>query len=182
MEAVKKYQWKKGEHIGKVVEVKESDDTLTYFTDDTQILNSAIAEFLEGFIDGEMPFPGMADMINGVHKSISAESSGKGSVIPSNTDKVQEKSLELTNDSIESPLIGLIDKLSKKNFEAIDSKLNINIPNKNVFNMLLDNGDESREDLLEAVTQNAIKQIDINKLQEFLTIETTKFITKYYER
>ena len=48
--------------------------------------------------------------------------------------------------------------------------------------MLLENGDESKEDLLEAVTQNAIKQIDINKLKEFLTLETTNFIKKYYER
>ena len=48
----KQYQWKKGERMGALVEVKSSDDKLTYFTDDTQILNSVIPEFLEEVIDG----------------------------------------------------------------------------------------------------------------------------------
>ena len=48
--------------------------------------------------------------------------------------------------------------------------------------MLLENGDETKEELIDIIVQTAIKQIDINKLQEFLTLETTNFIKKYYER
>jgi len=179
---VKQYQWKKGELMGKVVEVKSSDDKITYFTDDTQILNNVISEFLEEVIDGVLPFPGMEEMAAKIQSGLIDTVSKKETVIPTNDTKIEEKAPELTNSSTESPLSTLINKLSKKNFEPIDTKLNINIPKKNVFNMLLENGDESKEDLLEAVTQNAIKQIDINKLQEFLTKETTNFIKKYYER
>ena len=86
------------------------------------------------------------------------------------------------SDNFESPLDTLITKLSKKNVEPVDAKLNINLPKKSVFKMLLENGDETKEDLIEAVVQNAVKQIEINKLQEFLITETSNFIKKYYER
>ena len=149
---------------------------------DGKILNSVISEFLEEVIDGVLPFPGMEEMAAKIQSGLTDTTSKKETVIPTNDTKIEEKAPELTNNSTESPLSALINKLSKKNFEPIDTKLNINIPKKNVFKMLLENGDETKEELIDIIVQTAIKQIDINKLQEFLITETSYFIRKYYER
>ena len=182
-----KYQWKKGEDFGKIVEVKSSDDNFTYFTDGTQIFNDVIAEFLMEMEGEEEPLPGGQETYLSMNKKNTEELNTSNTNISTKQNKVQESVPELTNndkvvDNHESPLDTLITKLSKKNVEPVDAKLNINLPKKSVFKMLLENGDETKEDLINAVVQNAVKQIEINKLQEFLITETSYFIRKYYER
>ena len=184
---ITKYQWKKGESFGKIVEIKSSDDKMTYFKDGTQILNDVISEFLEEMEGDEEPMPGGLQTYMSMNKDNAEELSKGNTNISTNKDKVQEKAPELTNntkvtDNSTSPIDNLITKLSKKNVESVDAKLNINLPKKNVFKMLLENGDDTKEDLIDAVVQNAVKQIEINKLQEFLITETSNFINKYYER
>ena len=184
---ITKYQWKKGDDFGKIVEIKSKNSTMTFFTDGTQILNNVIDEFLEEMEGEEEPLPGGMATYTASQKDNVDKLSGNNTNISTNKSKVQEKAPELTNnakvtDNSASPLDTLITKLSKKNVEGVDTKLNINLPKKNVFKMLLENGDETKEDLIEAVVQNAVKQIEINKLQEFLITETSNFIRKYYER
>ena len=52
---ITKYQWKKGENFGKIVEVESKNDSITFFKDGTQILNNVIGEFLEEMEGDEEP-------------------------------------------------------------------------------------------------------------------------------
>jgi hypothetical protein len=164
-EDVKKYQWKAGDNFGKIVEVKERDSEFTYFTDGSQIYNEVLPEFLEEIINGEIPFPG-ADQLSSIAQGI-------------NVIKNEEPKAVYIAPK-ESPLEQLINKLSKKNVEPFEAKINLNIPNKKVFDMLIDNADEDREELIKTIAKVAVSQIEINKLQEYLTEEVSIFINNYY--
>ena len=165
---VKKYQWKSGDNFGKIVEVESVDGEFTNFTDGSRIFNNVLPEFLEEVVDGVIPFPG-ADQLTSISQGIDLK------VTPNNPTpapiKVEPK---------ESPLEQLINKLSKKNVEPFEAKINLNIPNKKVFEMLIDNADEDREELIKTIAKVAVSQIEIDKLQEYLTEEVSTFINNYY--
>jgi len=165
---VKKYQWKSGDDFGKIVEVESVDGEFTNFTDGSRIFNNVLPEFLEEVIDGVIPFPG-ADQLTSISQGINLNVSPNNST-PAPV-KVEPK---------ESPLEQLINKLSKKNVEPFEAKINLNIPNKKVFEMLIDNADEDREELIKTIAKVAVSQIEIDKLQEYLTEEVSTFINNYY--
>lgn len=167
-DTVKKYQWKSGDDFGKIVEVESNDGEFTIFTDGSRIFNEVLPEFLEEIIDGVIPFPG-ADQLSGMAQGIKVTQNEK----PTTTKIVQVESKE-------SPLEQLVNKLSKKNVEPFEAKINLNIPNKKVFEMLIDNADEDREELIKTIAKVAVSQIEINKLQEYLTEEVSIFINNYY--
>jgi len=171
-EKVKQYQWKKGENFGKVVEVESTDSKFTIFTDGSQIFNSVLPEFLDEVIDGKLPFPG-SDQIN-------ALSLGESPIKNKPVLNTPKETINIVEPNQPSPLEELVGKLSKKNIEPLAAVINLNIPNKDIFNMLIDNADEDKEDLMLAIARVAISQIEINKLQEYLTEEVTNFINNYY--
>lgn len=171
-EKVKQYQWKKGENFGKVVEVESTDSKFTFFTDGSQIFNSVLPEFLDEVIDGKLPFPG-SDQIN-------ALSLGESPIKNKPVLNTPKETINIVEPNQPSPLEELVGKLSKKNIEPLAAVINLNIPNKDIFNMLIDNADEDKEDLILAIAKVAISQIEINKLQEYLTEEVTNFINNYY--
>jgi hypothetical protein len=165
---VKKYQWKAGDYFGKIVEVESVDAEFTNFTDGSKIFNEVLPEFLEEIINGVIPFPGadqLTEMSQGINLNVTPN---KPTPVPV---KVEPK---------ESPLEQLINKLSKKNVEPFEAKINLNIPNKKVFDMLIDNADEDREELIKTIAKVAVAQIEIDKLQEYLTEEVSTFINNYY--
>jgi flagellar basal body-associated protein FliL len=170
-DSVKKYQWKKGENFGKVVEVLEQDEKFTKFTDGSQIFNNAILEFLEEVVGDKLPFPG-ADSLNMLSKGEVPNS------IKKNQTKTKESIIEIQQEI--SPLEELVGKLSKKNIEPLSTVINLNIPNRQIFNMLIESADEDRDNLIETIARVAVSQIEINKLQEYLKEEVTKFINNYY--
>lgn len=167
-DTVKKYQWKAGDDFGKIVEVESKDGEFTNFTDGSRIFNEVLPEFLEEIIDGVIPFPGI-DQLSGMAQGIKVTQNKK----PADTKIVHVEPKE-------SPLEQLVNKLSKKNVEPFEAKINLNIPNKKVFEMLIDNADEDREELIKTIAKVAVSQIEINKLQEYLTEEVSIFINNYY--
>ena len=167
-DAVKKYQWKAGDDFGKIVEVESKDGEFTNFTDGSRIFNEVLPEFLEEIIDGVIPFPGI-DQLSGMAQGIKVTKNEK--TTDTKIVRVEPK---------ESPIEQLINKLSKKNVEPFEAKINLNIPNKKVFEMLIDNADEDREELIKTIAKVAVSQIEINKLQEYLTEEVSIFINNYY--
>jgi hypothetical protein len=170
-ESAKSYQWKKGDDFGKIVVVDNVSGEFTNFSDGSKIFTSVLPEFLTEVINGEVPYPGAGDNTTSI-KAVSAK-----------TIETTEVASESTNvhTSTVSPLQTLVRTLSKKNVEGVDVKLNINIPKKKVVEMLIENSEEEKSELVSAVVDNAIKEIEINKLQEFLQTEITNFINKYYE-
>ena len=71
-------------------------------------------------------------------------------------------------------------KLSSKNIETVDIKLNINLPKHEVFSMLLENGDETKEEMLNTISTVVTSQIQIDKLQNYINQEVLKFLNNYY--
>ncbi len=166
-DTVKKYQWKTGDDFGKIVEVESNDGEFTNFTDGSRIFNNVLPEFLEEIIDGVIPFPGI-DQLSGMAQGI-------------NVTKNEKPTTKIAHvEPKESPLEQLVNKLSKKNVEPFEAKINLNIPNKKVFDMLIDNADEDREELIKTIAKVAVSQIEIHKLQEYLTEEVSIFINNYY--
>ena len=177
-EDVKRYQWNKGDKFGVIVEVKDTDTEFTYFTDGSKIFTNIIPEFLSEFIDGEAPLPGAKPLDLSLSHVASVEQDSANVIIKTKKKKVQEV---VPVEPTYSPLQVLVKTISKKNVEGVDVKLNINIPKKKVIEMLIENSEEEKSELVSAVVDNAIKEIEINKLQEFLQTEITNFINKYYE-
>jgi hypothetical protein len=167
-DTVKKYQWKSGDDFGKIVEVESNDGEFTIFTDGSRIFNEVLPEFLEEIIDGVIPFPG-ADKLSSMSQGINVTKNKPGT-----------NALIVNVEPKESPLEQLVNKLSKKNVEPFEAKINLNIPNKKVFEMLIDNADEDREELIKTIAKVAVSQIEIHKLQEYLTEEVSIFINNYY--
>lgn len=166
---VVKYQWKKGDNFGKVVEFQSKDEKFTYFTDGSKIFNNIVDEFLERFEGDAMPFPGLDSEPRILRKDLAEF---KEDVIEANNKKEVKKT--------ESPFEQLISKLSAKNIEKFETSINLNIPKKDVFEMLVNNADEDKEELIDTIAKVAISQIEINKLQEYLKAEVITFIKKYY--
>jgi len=170
-ESEKSYQWKKGDDFGKIVTVDSIEGKFTEFTDGSRVFTEIMSEFLTEIIDGEIPYPGSDGNLTNIQKTKSID-------LPIPITEVKEI-IQLETKT--SPLQTLVSTLSKKNVEGVDVKLNINIPKKAVIEMLIENSEEEKSELVNAVVSNAIKEIEINKLQEFLQTEITNFINKYYE-
>jgi|TARA_B110000908_G_scaffold6740_1_gene8460 hypothetical protein len=161
-----KYQWKKGDNFGKVVEVKSKDSEFTTFTDGSKIFTNVLPEFLELVTAEGLPFPGA--------ESVNLTTTPNKSPVKEIEKKVEVK------ESI-SPLGQLIKTLSAKNVESFQLSVGINLPKKEIFDMLVENSEEEKDQILEEISKSAVSQIEINNLQEFLNEQITEFVTNYYK-
>jgi hypothetical protein len=164
---VKRFQWIKGDNFGDVVEVSHEDTEFYYFTNGSQIFKAVHREFLMPMEGTELPLP------------VANETPVIDRLSPVQT-VVAPQSAQTTKAPVETPLEKLILKLSQKNVESINVKLGINIPKREVVEMLIENSDESRNEILESITKMAVAQITIDKLQDFITEEVNSHLNKYY--
>ena len=76
---VKRFQWKKGEDFGKVVEVESEDGDFFIFKDGSRIFKNLRNEFLEvvNNID-DLPFPPANDMMIGTNPTGNSAPAPKG--------------------------------------------------------------------------------------------------------
>ena len=173
-EQLKQFQWKKGDKFGKVETVESEDSKFYYFKGGGQIFKNVVAEFMEPVEEGKLPLPG-ADKLGGIPfdnaKKPTKKNTAKESV------QVEESQIE-KNPS--SAIEELVEKLSKKNIEKFETTLNLNIPNRDIYKMLVENSDEDPKELIDVIAKVAVSKIEINKLQEYLTTEVTNFINNYY--
>lgn len=175
LEEIKQYQWVKGDNFGKVVEVDKEDDQFLYFTDGSQIFKNVVKEFLEEVKDGNLPFPGGDEIAAKIEESVET-------VIEAPKATIQVSSPKTTSNlsKVDNPLKQLVSKLSKKNVESFSTTFGLNIPSKDIFSMLNETFEDDSSELIDVITQSAIDQIEINKLQEFLKEEVTNYIKNYY--
>jgi hypothetical protein len=171
---IKMFQWKKGDNFGNVVSVLEETEDFWYFTNGTRIYKSLVNEFLEPISDiNILPFPPSNSMPTNAKLEVLKEQIEVevNNPIPK---KEEVRVLE------ESALEKLIVKLSSKNIETISINIAINIPKREVFDMLLDNSDELQEDMIDTVTKTVISQIEIDNLQIYIGQQVTNFLNNYY--
>lgn len=165
---LKQFQWKKGDRFGKIVTVASEDKDFYYFKDGSKIFKNAVSEFMGEVVDGKPPFPLPSN--NSTIKSV--DQAKKPSVVETTTkQEVQEQ---------KSAIEELVEKLSSKNIEKFETTINLNIPTREIYKMLVSNADENPNDLIDTIAKVAVSKIEINKLQEYLTIEVTNFINNYY--
>lgn len=175
----KRYQWKKGENFGKIVEVKNTDMDFIYFTDGSRIFKNISNEFLEEVKDGRVPLPGaeqIAAKLNG--EVVSTESS----IIQPET---QTTPVNTANAVINQPIIKeptvmgkMIMKMSKKNLVTVPIQINLNIPTPELYAVL--SGGMETEDLNEEIMEVALSQIEMEKLQDYIKANVTDFLSQYY--
>lgn len=172
-EQLKQFQWKKGDHFGKIETVKSEDSEFYYFESGSQIFKNVSKEFMEEVIDGAVPLPG-ADKLGALGNK------PKKPTAKSNPIKeAVEQEVEVENNP-PSAIEQLVEKLSKKNIEKFEASLNLNIPTRDIYTMLIENSEEDPKELIDTIAKVAVSKIEINKLQEYLTQEITNFINNYY--
>lgn len=168
----RQYQWKKGDNFGEIVTVESSDSEFTTFTNGARIFTNLISEFMEEVIDGNIPLPGAQNISFQTQDDI---------VAPQVPAQVQKPTLSTEDEKPKaSALEELIEKLSKKNIEKFETSLNLNIPSRDIFNMLVNSADEDPSVLIDVIARVAVSKIEINKLQEYLTEEVTNYVKNYY--
>lgn len=72
----------------------------------------------------------------------------------------------------------MILKMSKKNVVNVPVQININIPTPDLYAIL--GGGMEEEDLNKEITEVALSQIEIDKLQEYVKASVTDFLSEYY--
>ena len=159
---LKQYQWKKGEDFGSIVDVKSEEGEFVTFTNGQKIFKSVLSEFLEPVINGEIPFPGDNPLL----------SSKKVNITPKTV--IQQAPIE-----VEPTVLGkMILKMSKKNVVNVPIQINLNIPTPQLY-LMLGEGMET-EDLNQEISEVAMSQIEVNKLQEYIKANITDFLSEYY--
>ena len=179
-ESPKRFQWIKGDNFGEIVELKSEDSKFLNFTNGDRIFKTMKNEFLMEVEGEELPLPGIDRPLfnKGVDVPQGAQNSSLNLAAENSPQKSPLKSSPKTPE--ETPLEKLILKLSQKNIENVNIQININIPKKEVVDMIVENSDEDRAAIMNSITKMAISQIDINNLQEYLKEQINSHIKNYY--
>ena len=176
------YVWQKSERIGKIVIEKEIKDGWLYFTDGSRINPKIISEFLSQATSMEEA-EGISKILSPVAGIAQAGTEREpGAMMQENKPKKPIKIITETkglNINVENDVVvGVLEKLSKKNKTNFDISVGVNIPGKTIFKAL--QMDMEEEELKEGLVKLVKKQI--NNLEQQLNKEVETFIqTQYYE-
>lgn len=179
------YVWQKSERIGKIVVEKETKDGWLYFTDGSRINPKLVGEFLSQTTSME-DAEGIAKILSPVAGvSQAGTERGPGVMVHENKPKKPIEIITETKkvdsnikDPEDSIVVGILEKLSKKNKTNFDISVGVNIPGKTIFKAL--QMDMEEEELKEGLVKLVKKQI--NNLEQQLNKEVETFIqNQYYE-
>ena len=186
------YVWQKSERIGKIVVEKETKDGWLYFTDGSRINPKLAGEFLSQATSME-DAEGIAKILSPVAGVVQAGTErGPGVEDPNKLDNqdlegtewkgmrwvTKKPEVETKTNTEDSIVVGILEKLSKKNKTNFDISVGVNIPGKTIFKAL--QMDMEEEELKEGLVELVKKQI--NNLEQQLNKEVETFIqNQYYE-
>lgn len=174
------YVWQKTERIGKIVVEQETKDGWLYFTDGSRINPKLVDEFLSRATSMEEA--------EGISKILSPV----GSVAQAGAEDPQKINNQTAVETIiEKPkaetkitfdpddlMVGILEKLSKKNKTRFNINVNVSIPSKTIFKAL--QADTEEDELRRGLVKLVKKQI--NNIEEQLNKEVETFIqNQYYE-
>lgn len=164
------YQWIKGDNLGQVSRVAESqpDNKWLWFEDGKRINPSLIKEYLMEIADEESALK--LDPVRGGNSEVQTMSIVTETKESSKSNNTPDKELSIMGKMIE--------KMSKKNLVQIPININVSIPTPAIYEMLAEGME--KEDLDEEIIQAALSQLEINKLQEFIKDNITNFLNDYY--
>lgn len=176
------YVWQKSERIGKIVTEKETKGGWLYFTDGSRINPKLASEFLSRATSME-DAEGISKILSPVGGVSQAGTERGPGVMMDETEP--KKPIEIITETkgldinVENDVVvGILEKLSKKNKTNFDISVGVNIPGKTIFKAL--QMDMEEEELKEGLVKLVKKQI--NNLEQQLNKEVETFIqTQYYE-
>jgi hypothetical protein len=176
------YVWQKSERIGKIVVEKETKDGWLYFTDGSRINPKLAGEYLSQAVSME-DAEGIAKILSPV-AGVSQAGTEKGPGVmmhetePKKPTEIITETKGLDTNVENDIVVGILEKLSKKNKTNFDISIGVNIPGKTIFKAL--QMDMEEEELKEGLVKLVKKQI--NNLEQKLNKEVETFIqTQYYE-
>ena len=167
------YVWQKSERIGKIVTEKETKDGWLYFTDGSRINPKLIGEFLSQATSMKE-----AESVSKILSPVAGVTQagterGPGVMMRETEPKkpteiiTENKGLDINVES--DVVVGILEKLSKKNKTNFDISVGVNIPGKTIFKALQMDMEE------EEVTEP--KDADQDRLAKLSGINASK---KYY--
>lgn len=169
------YVWIKSERVGQIVEVAEVQDDSAWlkFTDGTQCNSSLIGEFLlpasseDQAISIAKDFGGIVTDAAPVRPRRDAEPTSATPVRP-RREPAQAEEVNVMQE--------MLKKMSAKN--KAEMAVQINIPSKEIYNLLKDQMDITKKDLNAQIAALVENQID--NLRDNLKQQIESFINNYY--
>ena len=175
------YVWQKSERIGKIVVEKELKDGWLYFTDGSRINPKIKDEFLSRAAnmqeaeDTSRILSGAAPLNTGTSGSqVMEKPEEKPTVSITSKDAPGAQSTPVFDE--DDLMVGILEKLSKKNKTNLDVSVGIKLPSKTIFKALQQDVDE---DELRRGLEKLVKK-QINNIEEQLQSQVKQFIQNYY--
>ena len=174
------YVWQKSERIGKIVVEQETKDGWLYFTDGSRINPKLVDEFLSRATSMEEA-EGISKILSPVGSVVQAGAEDTQKINNQTTvETITEKHKVETKTTFDPDdlMVGILEKLSKKNKTRFNINVNVNIPSKTIFKAL--QADTEEDELRRGLVKLVKKQI--NNIEEQLNKEVETFIqNQYYE-
>lgn len=168
------YVWQKSERIGKIVIEKEIKDGWMYFTDGSRINAKLINEFLSRATNMQEAEETSAILSGASPENIKkAEAGEKPTVSITSKDTPSNNTPSFDEDDL---MVGILEKLSKKNKTNIDVSVGIKLPSKTIFKALQQ---DVEDDELRRGLEKLVKK-QINNIEEQLNSQVEQFIQNYY--
>jgi len=174
------YVWQKSERIGKIVVEQETKDGWLYFTDGSRINPKLVDEFLSRATSMEEA-EGIAKILSPVGSVAQAGAEDTQNVNNQTTVETMTEKPKVETKTTFDPddlMVGILEKLSKRNKTRFNINVNVSIPSKTIFKAL--QADTEEEELRRGLVKLVKKQI--NNIEEQLNKEVETFIqNQYYE-
>tara|TARA_B100001287_G_scaffold259793_1_gene247294 strand:- start:888 stop:1514 length:627 start_codon:yes stop_codon:yes gene_type:complete len=169
------YVWQKSERIGTIVVEKEIKDGWMYFTDGSRINAKLTNEFLSRATNMKEAEESSAILSGVSPENIKkAEKGEKPTVSITSKDAPGSHSTSVFDE--DDLMVGILEKLSKKNKTNLDVSVGIKLPSKTIFKALQQDVDD--EELRRGLEKLVKKQI--NNIEEQLNSQVEQFIQNYY--
>ena len=139
------YQWVKGDHVGTVETIKDSDNEWISFQSGRRIAIGLINEYM-------IPIQNEKEKLN-FNETVKVEKPAQV-VIPKTLPEKKKK----------SHLYDIIENIKVKEQYSSTFNINYNLPKKDMINILISSYDE--EEVLNALKQYVLDQIDANNIQK----------------
>lgn len=167
------YVWQKSERIGKIVVEREVKDGWMYFTDGSRVNSKLINEFLSRATNMKEAEETSAILSGASPESIKKAEAGEKPTVTIKSQNTSQSTDVFDEDSL---MVGILEKLSKKNKTNLDVSVGIHLPSKTIFKALQQDVDD---DELKRGLEKLVKK-QINNIEEQLNNQVEQFIQNYY--
>ena len=173
------YVWIKSERVGKIAIEKEEKDGWLYFEDNSRINPKLVSEFLDLCPNMTIAKERSKILMSGSPENVILPGQEPIKVKePETTVSISSKETSESTSSFDEDdlMVGILEKLSKKNKTNLDVSVGIKLPSKTIFKALQQDVDD---DELRRGLEKLVKK-QINNIEEQLNSQVEQFIQNYY--